>query len=187
MTFAQIPGQYFPSDAPFYAAALSTVSLSLCLTVDRLNADFLGAYGNTWIETPAFDALAAESVLFDSFYATSLDLATLFRAFWRGESPREIVDELREEDEPTAPCSLFRALKEQGYRAYVVSDAREIAVHPAVEGDFCDGRFFLGEPDAAEPAAALDETKFYHRTPEQSRLTFRPTRWAVPTAARART
>ena len=60
----------------------------LCLTVDRLNADFLGAYGNTWIETPAFDALAAESVLFDSFYATSLDLATLFRAFWRGESPR---------------------------------------------------------------------------------------------------
>ena len=85
----------------------------LCLTVDRLNADFLGAYGNTWIETPAFDALAAESVLFDSFYGTSLDLSTLFRAFWRGESPREIVDELREDDDPAAPGSLFRALKEQ--------------------------------------------------------------------------
>ena len=142
----------------------------LCLTVARLNADFLGAYGNTWIETPAFDALAAESVLFDSFYGTSLDLATLFRAFWRGESPREIVDELREEDEPTAPGSLFRALKEQGYRAYVVSDAREIAVHPAVEGDYCDGRFFLGEPVASEPASALDETKFYQNFEELARF-----------------
>ena len=140
----------------------------LCLTVDRLNADFLGAYGNTWI--PAFDVLASESILFDSFYATSLDLDAQFRAFWRGESPREIVDELREDDEPTAPGSLFRALKEQGYRAYVVSDAREIAVHPAVEGDYCDGRFFLGEPDASEPASALDETKFYQNFEELARF-----------------
>ena len=63
----------------------------LCLAIDRLNADFLGAYGNAWVETPAFDALAAESVLFDSFFATSLDLETLYRAFWRGESPARVV------------------------------------------------------------------------------------------------
>ena len=44
---------------------ISTVSGKniLCLAVDRLNADFLGAYGNAWVETPAFDALAAESIL----------------------------------------------------------------------------------------------------------------------------
>ena len=93
----------------------------LCLAVDRLNADFLGAYGNTWIESPAFNALASSSVLFDSYYATSLDLRALYRAFWRGESPATFrVDQNASESD--APISLFRALKERGYRTFVVSD-----------------------------------------------------------------
>ena len=32
----------------------------VCLSIDRLNADALGAYGSTLVETPAFDSLAAE-------------------------------------------------------------------------------------------------------------------------------
>jgi arylsulfatase A-like enzyme len=37
---------------------------AICLVVDRLHTGFLGAYGNTWIETPVFDRLAAESFHF---------------------------------------------------------------------------------------------------------------------------
>jgi len=176
----------------------------LCLAVDRLNADFLGAYGNAWIETPAFDALAAESVLFDSFFATSLDLETLYRAFWRGESPARVVASLDDETaneesngaqttdaeaeatadgsnaalngakpddfNAAAPPSIFRLLKEKGYRTFVVSDDETVALHPAVEDEFCDGRFFLGSPDAALPAETLEETQFFRNFEELARF-----------------
>ncbi|MBQ9126502.1 MAG: sulfatase-like hydrolase/transferase, partial [Thermoguttaceae bacterium] len=182
----------------------------LCLAIDRLNADFLGAYGNAWVETPAFDALAAESVLFDSFFATSLDLETLYRAFWRGESPARVVastddetttKESTEESNGTktpdveaeatddgsnnasnsaksgdfnaadaAPPSIFRLLKEKGYRTFVVSDDETVALHPAVEDEFCDGRFFLGSPDAALPAETLEETQFFRNFEELARF-----------------
>lgn len=171
----------------------------LCLAIDRLNADFLGAYGNAWVETPAFDALAAESVLFDSFFATSLDLETLYRAFWRGESPARVVaatdDETTNEESSeaettvdrsndalngakpgdfnaadAAPPSIFRLLKEKGYRTFVVSDDETVALHPAVEDEFCDGRFFLGSPDAALPAETLEETQFFRNFEELARF-----------------
>lgn len=152
----------------------------LCLAIDRLNADFLGAYGNAWVETPAFDALAAESVLFDSFFATSLDLETLYRAFWRGESPARVVASTDETNETlndanpgdfnAAPPSIFRLLKEKGYRTFVVSDDETVALHPAVEDEFCDGRFFLGSPDAALPAETLEETQFFRNFEELARF-----------------
>ncbi len=167
----------------------------LCLAVDRLNADFLGAYGNAWVETPAFDALAAESILFDSFFGTSLDLETLYRAFWRGESPARVLASTDAEtpdepettvDEPNnalnsansvdfnapnaAPPSIFRLLKEKGYRTFVVSDDETVALHPAVEDEFCDGRFFLGSPDAALPAETLEETRFFRNFEELARF-----------------
>lgn len=175
----------------------------LCLAIDRLNADFLGAYGNAWVETPAFDALAAESVVFDSFFATSLDLETLYRAFWRGESPARVVASSDGEttnettnkesteaettddrsngalngaksndfnDANAAPPSIFRLLKEKGYRTFVVSDDETVALHPAVEDEYCDGRFFLGSPDAALPAETLEETQFFRNFEELARF-----------------
>lgn len=171
----------------------------LCLAVDRLNADFLGAYGNAWVETPAFDALAAESVVFDSFFATSLDLETLYRAFWRGESPARVVaptddetpNQKSNEAETTVDRSnnalngaksndfnganaetpsIFRLLKEKGYRTFVVSDDETVALHPAVEDEYCDGRFFLGSPDAALPAETLEETQFFRNFEELARF-----------------
>ena len=141
----------------------------LCLAVDRLNADFLGAYGNTWIESPAFNALASSSVLFDSYYATSLDLRALYRAFWRGESPATFrVD--RGASESDAPVSLFRALKKRGYRTFVVSDVEEITLHDAIDDDCCDGRFFLDSPDAREPVESLEQTRIFRNFEELARF-----------------
>ena len=45
----------------------------ICLSVDCLHLGFLGPYGNGWIETPTLDHLACESVVFDRFYASTVD------------------------------------------------------------------------------------------------------------------
>ena len=37
----------------------------LILMTDQLRPDALGAYGNPYVQTPALDAIAAESVIFD--------------------------------------------------------------------------------------------------------------------------
>ena len=139
----------------------------LCLAIDRLNADFLGAYGNSWVETRAFDALATESILFDSYYGTSLDLRTLYRAFWRGEASSAIKSEA---DDSETPKSLFRELKERGYRTYVVSDVEAVALHEAIEDDYCDGRFFLDSSETSAPVETLEETRFYRNFEELSRF-----------------
>ena len=38
---------------------------------DTLRRDFLGCYGNTWVQTPSIDALARESIVFDRCYTGS--------------------------------------------------------------------------------------------------------------------
>lgn len=40
------------------------------LSIDRLHIGFLGAYGNAWLQTPNFDKLASESLVYDQFYGT---------------------------------------------------------------------------------------------------------------------
>jgi len=52
--------------------------------VDRLHAGFLGAYGNTWIETPALDRWAADSCVFSQYLIDTPDLARLYRSYWSG-------------------------------------------------------------------------------------------------------
>ena len=80
----------------------------LCLSIDRINPDLFGAYGATWNSTPAFDALSTESILFDNFHATSLDLDALMRAFWRGEEPCAVnLDDEPSDDVP----SIFQLMK----------------------------------------------------------------------------
>ncbi len=41
------------------------------ITVDTLRADYLGCYGNEWIETPAIDSLADNGIVFDRAYSPS--------------------------------------------------------------------------------------------------------------------
>jgi len=56
-----------PSTEP---AALPPAGL-LVVTIDRLPAWMLAAYGATWVSTPALDSLAARGVVFDRMIATS--------------------------------------------------------------------------------------------------------------------
>ena len=44
----------------------------LVLNANGLNCHWLGPYGNEWVNTPAFDALACESVVFDQHFSDNL-------------------------------------------------------------------------------------------------------------------
>jgi arylsulfatase A-like enzyme len=41
------------------------------ITFDTVRADYLGCYGNQWIQTPAIDALAQNGILFEKSYSAS--------------------------------------------------------------------------------------------------------------------
>lgn len=46
---------------------------ALVVTFDRLPVQFLACYGNSWIETPHFDRLAAQAVVFDQHFTAAVD------------------------------------------------------------------------------------------------------------------
>ena len=138
----------------------------LCIAIDRLNSDFLGAYGSSLLQTAAFDEFAAESVLFDNYFTTSLDLPTLYRAFWYGESPATVKPGSARDPER----SLFHALKENGYRVYVISDVKSVVFSDLISDDDCDGRIFVESLPATSPRDDVEETAFFKNFEELAKL-----------------
>lgn len=111
---------------------------AVCISFDRLHLGFLGAYGNTWIRTPSFDELAANSVLFDRFYANSLDLAAIFESIW-GELPEN--------------------LSASGVKTILLSDESEVAHHRCASG-FSE-LVLIDEPSPVAPPRKPEDTRFY--------------------------
>jgi hypothetical protein len=60
--------------------------LAVVLTFDRLPCPALGCYGNEWIDTPAFDRLAAEGFVFDAHIARTAEQGASFPP-WLDPSP----------------------------------------------------------------------------------------------------
>ncbi len=56
---------------------------AVVVSFDRLPLGFLGCHGNTWIDTPHFDRLAAEGVVFDQHFAECIGPSTS-HAWWTG-------------------------------------------------------------------------------------------------------
>src|SRR5262245_23742311 len=73
-----------------------------------LRADFLGCYGNLWIGTPAFDALAATGILFDNHSADLVE---------REPISRELRDALRAAGRPVWLVHDGRRALTSDYRA----------------------------------------------------------------------
>ncbi len=103
----------------------------LLICTDTFRADYLGCYGNEWIETPYLDRLASEGIVFEDAYAEALPtlparrvLATGRRCFPFGTYPQpdDIVQlpgwhPLYAED-----VTLSEALREQGFTNAFVTD-----------------------------------------------------------------
>jgi arylsulfatase A-like enzyme len=104
-----------------------------CLSIDGLHNGMIGAYGNTWIQTPTLDTLASQSVLFDRCYTETLDLTAIFDSLWQ-----------------------FRQRKD---RTVLLTDDNDIFFH-AKANDF-DKRYRLKPFEDQEPVPSLEETQFF--------------------------
>jgi arylsulfatase A-like enzyme len=93
----------------------------IVVVCNGLHLGFLGAYGNSWIETPHLDRLAAEGVVFDHHYPENLTTIPTRRSWWTGRygfpSAEQGWTPLLP-DETILPDLLFK----QGVRSALISD-----------------------------------------------------------------
>ena len=127
---------------------------AIVVVVDRLGSGFLGPYGNTWIETPAMNQLASESVLFEHLIADSNDLTLLYRSYWSG------VHAMCQRDRPE--CSLAKLIERGGWHATLITDDELLLEHPLAE-DFGE-QVALAQSATDRLAASIAETRFAQLT-----------------------
>ena len=93
----------------------------IVVVCNSLHLGFLGPYGNSWIETPHLDRLAAEGVVFDYHFPENLTTLPTRRSWWTGRygfpDPEQGWTPLRP-DEAILPDLLWN----QGVRSALISD-----------------------------------------------------------------
>jgi arylsulfatase A-like enzyme len=60
------------------------VTNAIVICADTFRADHLGAYGNTWIQTPTLNRLAEQGVVFEEFFAEALPTIPARKAYFTG-------------------------------------------------------------------------------------------------------
>ncbi|RMG03794.1 MAG: hypothetical protein D6741_01925 [Planctomycetota bacterium] len=90
--------------------------------IDRIQAGFLGPYGNTWVDTPGLNRLAAEGFLFENCLSATSDSLRCFRSLVSGRHPALLSDEADER------------IRLHDGKAILISDDREILESQAAQG-----------------------------------------------------
>lgn len=125
---------------------------AICLVFDRLHAGYLGAYGNSWIETPAVDRLASQSFLFDQALIDTPDLNRLYHSYWQGG--HALCPDFSPSDSP----SLAAYLRERGVTTALLTDEPQLARHPLAV-DF-DEIIDIDPPWECRGADKIEQTHF---------------------------
>jgi arylsulfatase A-like enzyme len=126
----------------------------VCLAIDGLSAGALGCYGNTSLETPSLDRLAADSLVLDQATTACADLMNVYRAFWQsrpGLADDDLSNGGREQ------TTLAGVLAESGYATCLLTDDDSLATH-ALAADFAQN-IVLPRLAATEAAASLEQTQ----------------------------
>lgn len=76
------------------------MSKAIVISFDRWHAGFLGLYGNPWVDTPALDAFAVQSAVFDQHFAENLAEQAAQHAWWTGRYQFPLTAE-QQRHEPT--------------------------------------------------------------------------------------
>jgi hypothetical protein len=113
-----------------------------------LGSGYLGPYGNTWIDTPSFNRLAAESLLFEFAMTDSTHLPTVYRSYWQAvhAMQRDAQGEY-----------LAQALKQTTVHTALITDDPSVASLPGSE--LFDEKVAVEMPEAAEAAAEAGQTQ----------------------------
>jgi arylsulfatase A-like enzyme len=104
----------------------------ILMILDTLRKDYVGAYGNGWIKTPALDALAKESLHFTRSYPESLPTIPARRAIHTGlrtfpfqnwDPPKgQKLQIYGWQPIPGDQTTLAEILQEEGYETLLVTD-----------------------------------------------------------------
>lgn len=122
---------------------------AIVLAIDRLHAGYLGCYGNTWVATPEFNRLAAESFLFEQALIDTPHLAEIYESYWLGSHALE-----RRGARPDGAASLIELLGQAGVATTLISDEPEISRH-ALAGQFGEViRLDDADESGAQPASS---------------------------------
>jgi arylsulfatase A-like enzyme len=130
---------------------------ALVITAHGLQAGAVGAYGNTWLDTPALDRLAAGAVVFDWHFADRADAAGARRAWRTGRYDLPVPTEGAAPTPAGAP-DLVRALHDRGIHTCLILDASR-PVPPEFEADWDEVERVTatGEETALESAVSAAE------------------------------
>ncbi|NQT16751.1 MAG: sulfatase-like hydrolase/transferase [Planctomycetes bacterium] len=120
---------------------------AIILVVDRLQAGYVGAGGNTWIQTPSLDALAIDSIVFDQCTVITPQLERLYGSFWQGEHPSGLAEER---------SALLPPLIAAGVTTTLVSDEPRVTGHPGAEA--FDAVVRLDPPEHTRVVDRIDQT-----------------------------
>ena len=121
---------------------------AIVLLIDGLNPSYLSAHGCTWINTPAFDQVAADSIVFERAVTESVDSQKALAAFLK-ERHAGLV-----QHGDDGPSSGLSALAEAGVHRMLLTD--DVAAMAGMESDF-DQVIELGQVKRAEELESADD------------------------------
>lgn len=124
---------------------------AIVVVVDRLGAGHLGPYGNTWLETPHFNRLAARSLLVETVLADTPDLDAACRGYWTGRHALEPA--------VGAADSLSARGARYGTRTLLVTDEAAVADHPLATG--FGQRLLIDSPEPIRSADEIEQTGMF--------------------------
>ena len=122
---------------------------ALVLVTDRLGSGYLGPYGNTWLETPAWNRLAARATLFETALIDSPNLLRLYDSYWHG---RHALSASHAQQTP----ALAELLADKRVQTWLITDERLVAEQPSAQR--FDERVILS-PGENEPADEMEQTQ----------------------------
>ncbi len=132
----------------------TTPKNAIVLVFDGLSPGFLGPYGNTWVDTPAFNKLAAESLLVEHAISDSPVSASLqpdsYRGFWNGQHAMSTSS--------VPPRQLLTGFRARQINTFLVTDDSEFATACSEVG--FDRVHCLPPFGAARRANEISETRF---------------------------
>jgi len=127
---------------------------AVVVVIDRLGAGFLGPYGNTWLDTPQFNRLASQSLLFETALADSPELALAYRAWWNSQHAVE--------PKTSSRLALAQLAREAGLHAILFTDERSVAEQPnAVPFAARTGQWIESPGHAAPDLTETETGKFF--------------------------
>jgi len=101
----------------------------LILNVEGLRAEFLGPYGNDWIDTPHFNRLAVEGFVFDHCLAGGIKPRKRLTALWTGCHPTQ--SSLAESPSSVGIDNCLPHLfRQAGWSTILVSASDAVIQHP---------------------------------------------------------